>query len=189
MAVTPVALGLAASTACADPRPPAAPAASHSKVAFATRTASVVTELSAQEVSLDDRATLQVKGRLVEGDTLLFPLSQQAVSVQISGEDSTLPQRCNTTTTREGRFSCTFNVAAHDTTSATVTFRGNALFAPGTATTRISDPHHHATSSAAVPPAAKTPPAPVPGTSVPAVAVPGSTTLPSSSRSAAGHTH
>ncbi|MFI7386138.1 hypothetical protein [Streptomyces sp. NPDC049813] len=143
-AVAPLAIGVAASTACADPRPPAGAAAS-------TRTASVVTELSAQEISLGDRATLQVRGRLVEGDTLLFPLSQMAVAVEVRGEQSTTPQRCNTTTSREGRFSCTFSVTAHDATTATVTFPGNALFAPGRASTTVAGPGRQGTPAPATP--------------------------------------
>ncbi|MET9494136.1 hypothetical protein [Streptomyces sp. NPDC006552] len=143
-AVAPLAIGMAASAACADPRPPTASPGT-------TRTASVVTELSAQEVSIGDRATLQVRGRLVEGDTLLFPLSQMAVSVEVRGEQDTKPQRCNTTTSREGRFSCTFSVTAHDTTSATVTFPGNALFAPGRATTSVAGSGQKVTASPAAP--------------------------------------
>jgi hypothetical protein len=179
-AVTPLALGVAASTACADPNPPAAATSTLQQSGSATRTATVVTELSAQEVSAGSSATLQVKGRLVEGDTLLFPLSRLAVSVQVREDGRTAPQKCNTVTTREGRFSCTFNVTAHKATSATVTFAGNALFAPGTATTSIADlqslpPSASSSSPAAAPkPAAAahatvpntvTRPAPVPSTS------------------------
>ncbi|MFI0241100.1 hypothetical protein [Streptomyces sp. NPDC016845] len=133
-AVTPLAIGVAAPAAGAVPRPPAA---THHQAADTTRTATVVTELNARETVVGSAATLRVKGRLVEGDTMLFPLARLAVSVEVSGDARTAPQKCNTTTTREGRFTCTFHVTPHQMTVAAVTFGGNALFAPGKATTSI----------------------------------------------------
>ncbi|MEV1026281.1 hypothetical protein [Streptomyces sp. NPDC050264] len=175
LAITPLAIGVAASSACADPRPQAPSTAARPHAAPTTRTATVVTELSAEEISFGSSATLKVKGRLVEGDTLLYPLPNLAVSVQISGDDriAPAPQRCNTATTREGRFSCTFNVTAHRTTSATVTFGGNALFSPGRATTTIGRSPQSPASPAATPPAtlpAKPPAAPATPSSSPATA-------------------
>ncbi|MEU6394594.1 hypothetical protein [Streptomyces sp. NPDC046939] len=134
-AVTPLVIGVAASAAGAAPRPPAL---SHHRPAVAARTATVVTELSARETPAGAASTVRVKGRLVEGDTLLFPLARLAVSVEVSGEADAAPQRCNTTTSREGRFTCVFRVTPRRMTEATVTFRGNALFAPGKATTTIA---------------------------------------------------
>ncbi|MFJ8825176.1 hypothetical protein ACIREE_25775 [Streptomyces sp. NPDC102467] len=164
MAITPVAIGVAASSACADPRPAAPTTAARHQPAPSTRTATVVTELSAQEVSAGSNATLQVKGRLVEGDTLLYPLPNLAVSVKISGADRTAPQRCNTATTREGRFSCTFHVTAHTTTTATVIFGGNALFSPGSASTSIGSAAQRPPSPATTPSPTATPPASLPAT-------------------------
>ncbi|MFJ9037002.1 hypothetical protein ACIRF8_10495 [Streptomyces sp. NPDC102406] len=162
MAVTPLAIGVAASTAGAEPRPPASASAAST---IGTRTATVVTELSAQETSAGPTgATVRVEGRLVEGETMLFPLSRLAVSVRISGEDPTSSQKCNTTTTREGRFSCTFEVAAHRTTSATATFAGNALFAPGTATTSVAGADQNPAPPAAAAPLAAPPSATPPPT-------------------------
>ncbi|MGW2230044.1 hypothetical protein [Streptomyces formicae] len=185
LAAVPLAMGVTALPAGADPQPPAPSALSDGGTTVSTRTASVVTELSAQEVSLGDRATLHVSGRLVDGDTLVFPLSRLAVSVEITSTSGAV-QQCNTVTTREGRFTCAFHVAADDTASATVTFRGNAVFAPGTATTTIapgSTAPTAATPPAAIPPvatpAAATPPAATPPAATPPAATPPAAATPS----------
>ncbi|WP_394436475.1 hypothetical protein [Streptomyces sp. SGAir0957] len=151
-AVTPLLIGVTAAAAGADPRPPAA---SPHRMADAPRTATVVTELSARETAAGSGATLRVTGRLVEGDTMLFPLARLAVSVEVSGDARTTPQKCNTTTTREGRFTCTFHVTPGQMSAATVTFGGNALFAPQKATTTV--PSAASASASSRPPA---PPAP-----------------------------
>ncbi|MFJ2769367.1 hypothetical protein [Streptomyces sp. NPDC087300] len=177
MAAVPLALGVSALPAGAEPLPPAPSLLPEAGQADSARAATVVTELSARETSLGEGTTLHVSGRLVDGDTLLFPLPQLAVSVRITGAAGAA-QECNTTTTREGRFTCAFEVAAHDTAEATVTFRGNAVFAPGTATTRVSSAVAATPTPAAVTPAetpavtpAETPAAtPTPSATTPAPA-------------------
>ncbi|ATL27889.1 hypothetical protein [Streptomyces formicae] len=175
LAAVPLAMGVTALPAGADPQPPAPSALPDGGTTVSTRTASVVTELSAQEVSLGDRATLHVSGRLVDGDTLVFPLSRLAVSVEITSTSGAV-QQCNTVTTREGRFTCVFHVAADDTASATVTFRGNAVFAPGTATTTIAP---GSTAPTAPTPPAATPPVPTPAAATPPAATPPAAATPS----------
>ncbi|WP_420036762.1 hypothetical protein ACN2WE_35120 [Streptomyces sp. cg28] len=126
-------LATGAAAAVAKPAPPP-PAASF----VSTRTAVVVTELGAQEITVGTTSTLTVTGRLVEGETLTYPLAGLALAVEVTGDGEEM-RRCNTVTSDQGRFSCTFHTGAHRMSSAAVRFAGNALFAPAEATTSIAD--------------------------------------------------
>ncbi|MFJ4713523.1 hypothetical protein [Streptomyces sp. NPDC088785] len=184
-----VVLGPGAAAVAAKPGPPS-PDASF----VSTRTAVVVTELGAQEITVDTASTLTVTGRLVEGETLTYPLARLALAVEASGRSGTGAHRCNTVTTDQGRFSCTFHTAAHEVSGVAVRFAGNALFAPAEATTSIAaaptatpprTPVPTPTPAAATPsptPAAATPP-PAPAAATPS-ATPAAPT-PSSSASPA----
>ncbi|MER5945414.1 hypothetical protein ABT127_05070 [Streptomyces sp. NPDC001904] len=161
---TLVLLGSAASaTAATAVKPP--PAASF----VSTRTAVVVTELGAQEITVGATSTLTVTGRLVEGETLTYPLARLALAVEVTGGPKDAARRCNTVTSDEGRFSCTFHTGAHQMSSAAVRFAGNALFAPAEATTSIAD-HPSASPSpvASATPSAVTPAAPSAAPTTPA---------------------
>ncbi|WP_055565533.1 hypothetical protein, partial [Streptomyces atriruber] len=105
--------------------------------ADSTRTASAITELSAEEVSTGESARVKVTGRLVEGATLSFPLARIPLTVQVTDAAAATPASCHARTTDRGTFSCSVAVSAGTSRSVKAAFAGNELFAPCTSTTSI----------------------------------------------------
>ncbi|MFF3642677.1 hypothetical protein [Streptomyces sp. NPDC002564] len=122
-----------ATTATALTAPDTRPAAA----ADTTRTASAITELSAEEISTGGSARVRVTGRLVEGATLSFPLARIPLTVQVTDTTSLTPASCHARTTDKGTFSCSVSVSPNSARSVKAAFAGNELFAPCSSTTSI----------------------------------------------------
>ncbi|MEU6822714.1 hypothetical protein ABZ921_18970 [Streptomyces atriruber] len=162
--------------------PPAAQADS-------TRTASAITELSAEEVSTGESARVKVTGRLVEGATLSFPLARIPLTVQVTDAAAATPASCHARTTDRGTFSCSVAVSAGTSRSVKAAFAGNELFAPCTSTTSIGSTDEAATpadpllpdTTATLPDTAAAPaatPAATPAPATTPASTPSSTTTP-----------
>ncbi|MET8687268.1 hypothetical protein ABZV77_23935 [Streptomyces sp. NPDC004732] len=151
--------------------------------ADSTRTASAITELSAEEVSTGASARVKVTGRLVEGSTLTFPLARIPLTVHVTDTAAATPASCHARTTDRGTFSCSVAVTAGTTRSVKAAFAGNELFAPCTSTTSIGSTDEAALptdpllpdTTASVPDAAATPAATPAAATTPDDSTPAST--------------